>query len=364
MSVNDGSAASRQFTANPPFVLSKMMSKMVGADSGRPKGTYYIVIACAAVVIYGGFYLLGRNPGWTSGSPRNVTLIVLAVVLFCLPYLRFRRRRIRICVTSEGLTVDRRRGVVFAFSEARLGLWAWSQKITGTALHLRCGPHRFVVGGRDHRPAAGARLDESPQSYVDAWLWAADFDQLLAAIRNRGALAVPQPTAGERTRALLFPNIEAIQQMSGFALGAQQRVARSTQQPCLAIELDQDQIRVIDVNSDAPVAAASLAQVTATPETYRCSRLKFGPSYKQPPPSPVLVLGLAGMQPLTIGCHEYRGFTGLAPDFRFRFSWSGHTPDRVNEPAQYSVSAGDWLLLVERFGLAQRLEDGTNPAKG
>jgi hypothetical protein len=72
---------------------------------------------------------------------------------------------------------------------------------------------------------------------------------------------------GERTRCLLFPNLELMHQMSVWAFGAKRRRKRSTSQPLLAVDVGADAIRVID-------------------------------------------------------------------------------------PADYSVAAGDWLVLVEKFGLA------------
>jgi hypothetical protein len=49
----------------------------------------------------------------------------------------------------------------------------------GTALHLRSGRHRFVLGGQNHRVPAGVRLDAKSLWNVDAWTPAQDFDALL-----------------------------------------------------------------------------------------------------------------------------------------------------------------------------------------
>jgi hypothetical protein len=40
----------------------------------------------------------------------------------------------------------------------------------------------------------------------------------------------------------------------------------------------------------------------------------------------------------------------------FRFSWRENVA-RPNERPAYVVSAGDWLMLVERFGLAAHLKE-------
>ena len=361
MSVNDESTASRQFMAHPPFPLSKVMSKMI-AENGRPKGIYFVWFGSLMAVVFGGVYFLEHAPaGWTHGS--SATVVVIALVVGVLVYVGwYNTREILICVSSEGLTVNLRRGDVFSFSDAKLGLWAYGgkTKTMGTALHLRSGPHRFVLGGRDHRTGVGTRLDEPPAGYVDAWLWAADFDELLTMVSRPSGLDVHRPAPGEPTRVLLFPNTELRQQMSVWAYGAQRRLEVSARQPRLAIDVGKDAIRVIDPNSNALIATAPPAQVTATPETYRCRRFGFGLPYKNPPPSPVLVVRLPDSQPMTIGCHE----TSLALAFAPRFSWRGKVPDRVNEPADYSVSAGDWLMLVEKFGLAPYVEDWTHRARG
>jgi hypothetical protein len=337
-----------------------MMSGAI-TEEGRPNGRYFVGFALATAVIFGGIFLFDRAPaGWKHGPVAAVAAIIL--VIGALGYLGwYATREIVISVASDGLTVNTRRGDVFSFGDATLGLWAYGSttKTMGTALHLRSGPHHFVLGGRDHRIAAGARLDEPPAGYVDAWLWASDFDELLTMVSRRSRLDAHRPASGELTRCLLFPNLELEQQMSVWAYGAKHRLWRSASQTCLAIDVSADAIRVINPNSNAPIATAERAQVTATPETYICRRFGLGLPYKNPSPSPVLVVHLPGRQPLTIGCHERR-----LPDFAPRFSWRGKVPDRVNAPAAYSVAAGDWLMLVEEFGLAPYLEDKVNRASG
>lgn len=61
------------------------------------------------------------------------------------------------------------------------------------------------------------------------------------------------------------------------------------------------------------------------------------------PPTPVLVVCVAGVEPMPIECQHY------TIGFASRLAWRGRVPDRVNRPADYSVAAGDWLLLVEDF---------------
>jgi hypothetical protein len=55
------------------------------------------------------------------------------------------------------------------------------------------------------------------------------------------------------------------------------------------------------------------------------------------------------VEPLTIGCLDLVGL-------EFKFSWRVDVP-RPNERPAYEVSGGDWLALVEKFGLTPQLED-------
>src|SRR5262245_5512356 len=124
----------------------------------------------------------------------------------------------------------------------------------GTALHLRCGTRRFVLGGRDHRISAGTRLDEPPEGYVDAWMWAAEFDELLTMVGRRSGLDVRRPAPGDPIRCLLFPNRLLVHQMGMWAIRAKQRLLRSSQ-PSLAIDVGADAISVIDPNTNALIAS-------------------------------------------------------------------------------------------------------------
>jgi hypothetical protein len=89
--------------------------------------------------------------------------------------------KVSIRVIGDGLEVTRGRGrgQVFPLSGATLGPWATSGTLMGTALHLRNGRHRFVLGGQNHRVPMGVRLDAKPLWNVNAWMPAQDFDALL-----------------------------------------------------------------------------------------------------------------------------------------------------------------------------------------
>jgi hypothetical protein len=123
------------------------------------------------------------------------------------------RRKVIIGVTSDGLTVNQRTSGVFSFVDGKLGPWV----NMGLALHLQCGSHRFVLGGRDRRIAPATRLDAPPVQAVDAWLWVSEFDELLAMGGRRSGVDVRGPALGEPTRCLLFPNPYLAEQMGLFS---------------------------------------------------------------------------------------------------------------------------------------------------
>jgi hypothetical protein len=101
-----------------------------------------------------------------------------AVRTFFSPKVTIRRVGDEVEVTRGGRTRS------FPVASARLGPWATSQFTAGSALHLRNGRHRFVVGGQSHRPPAGTRPDVNSVWSVNAYMPAADFDALLAIVRR------------------------------------------------------------------------------------------------------------------------------------------------------------------------------------
>jgi hypothetical protein len=260
--------------------------------------------------------------------------------------------KILIDVTRDALTVSKRPGDVYPFSDTKLGVWGVSGGMTmGTALHLHCGPRRFILGGRDFRVAAGTRLEAPDAGYglpvdVDAWVAATDFGEILTmggCQSNQSGSAARPPAPGEPIRCLLFPSPLLIQQMGPFAMRRKQQLLQSVNQPRLAIDVGADDIRVVDPNSNALIASARVAQVTATPETYR---YRFGSALFGSPDqilgrvfeqsmasslstTPVMVVCVPGAQPLCIGCRDAVG--GLDQ----RFSWPGNVRQRVNDPPTF-----------------------------
>jgi hypothetical protein len=104
--------------------------------------------------------------------------------------IRANRKPVVICVTADGLTVDRRPNDVFSFGDAQLGTWSRRYAPPSAALHLRCGGDRFVLG-RSERSAlsfpAGSLPEAPPVGWTqpDAAMSPSDFDELIAVVVRR-----------------------------------------------------------------------------------------------------------------------------------------------------------------------------------
>ena len=294
MNVNGIPAASRQFVAQPPFWGSKVASKTTPAWQNNPVKSYAIMVVgvLAFSVVLGGLYLGMQSLSvvgaeWMQYFDGRAFQYLLVALLFAgvdAWYWWSRREKIIISVTSDGLTVNKRPGDVYSFSGAKLGTWGQTGGATmGTALHLQCGQHRFILGGRDRRVASGTRLEAPDAGYglpvdVDAWLSAADFEEILTMVGRRSGLDIRPPAPGEPTRCLLFPNSLLIQEMGAFAVRKKREFLESASQPRLAIDVGPDGIRVIDPNTNALIASVSPAHVSATPVIYRPTQRHWFPN--------------------------------------------------------------------------------------
>jgi hypothetical protein len=352
MSVNNESAASRQFVASSVAYSSKWTKGTKYFQAGY--AVFFVAfVFFALLMVFGpawGVHLRFPHIGAAVGYGVLVGMFVVGVVWAAYLFWRSRRKYL-IAVTGDGLTVDRRPGDVYSFADAQLGLWV----NMGVALHLHCGRHRFVLGGRDRRVGPATPLDAPPTPLVDAWLSESDFDELLS-LGGRSAARGPAP--GEPTRCLLFPNPLLIQRMGPFAFRKEHRLMQSLWQPQLFLDVNTGALRVIDPNSNAVTASASLSHVTATPSTYHLATRRWFPSAENLASDaagqyfstmPAMAVGVPGMQPLTIGCRDFRGL-------KRRFAWSDNVPVHNETPA-YAVSAADWLTLIQELSLAPYLRD-------
>ena len=373
VNINEGPAGARQFVAQPPFWGSKVASITTPAWKNNTGRSYLIMVVAvlAFSAVLGGLFIgmqsLVEDGGeWIQRASMYGFQGGLLLLLFGGVYAWTwwsRRGKIVISVTSDGLTVNKRQGDVYSFTDAKLGTWGVTGGATmGTALHLQCGPRRFVLGGRDRRVAAGTRLEAPDAGYglpvdVDAWLPASDFEEVLTMVGCHAGLDVRRPALGESTRCLLFPNPLLIQEMGAFAVRKKREFLQSANQPRLAIDVGADAIRVIDPNSNALIASTSPAQVTATPVIYRPSSMHLFPSLGHLMSDAATTywsttlgmhVSVPGLPPLTIGCQD--SDSGLD----HRFSWAGNVPTE-DARAEYVVTGADWLTLVEKFGLAPHL---------
>lgn len=313
---SDHTAGSRRFVVTTPRMQTWLLICIYGFWAGLV-AVFALMFAVPSALAL----------GW-------VALIVLAIGLTLFGVLGFRRwgwsKKITICVTSDRLTVDKKPGEVFSFKDAKLGLFTDGQDMmmSGTALHLQSGTHRLVLGGRDHRLGTTTPLQAPPTGRVDGWLPAADFDEVLTMVARRSGLDVRGPAPGGPVRCLLYPPLKPMGPFGSLR-------GNQTPQPRLAIEVGPDAIRVIDPNTNALVASASRAQVTATAANY-----KFVDP-EQTHKLPVLIVRVPGLQPLTIQC---------------RHPWRGEVLKEQKAP-EFRVSVADSRALVEQFGLAAKLKD-------
>jgi hypothetical protein len=380
MSISNEPTGSRRFEAHRPFFGSKYASITTTAWKTKPVRSYLIMLVAilAFCVVFGtlftalqGYFIqdLGASRSDAKLVKRFLTYGLIALVFGAGgAWYKWSQRspqgRILIDVTRDALTVSKRPGDVYPFSDAKLGTWGITGGQTmGTTLHLHCGQRRFILGGRDYRVAPGTRLEAPDAGYglpidVDAWVTDTEFGEILTISGRQSTpsgLDARPLAAAAPTRCLLFPSPMLIQHMGSFAFRKRQQLLDSVNQPRLAIDMAADGIRVVDPNSNTLLASAQLAQVTATPETYQYGRGWSGYGWEQMmarslSTTPVLVLGIPGAQPLTIGCRDTIGGLDL------RFTWPNDVRQRVNDPPDFGCSGADFLLLVEKFGLAPYLQ--------
>jgi hypothetical protein len=353
MSASDESVAAREFVASSE-AYTPGWEKLTDSRAAKYWWAGFVGIIVVVVVAQ-------QGPAWGLhlplphvdptvglyaffGATMAFTVAVGGYLLWCS------RRKFLITATSKGITIDRRRKEFYSFDEAHLGLWATK----GVALHLSCGRRSFLLGGRDRRIDPTTPLDASPVQLVDAWLPDSDFDELLALnVRWRPAVA-----RGEETRCLLYPNPLLIQSMGPFAVVKKQRLMHSLAQPRLFVDVGDDEIRVIDAQTNSVNAAGPPSQVTATVATYQLGGEHAFPTLQNVASDaagqylstmPVITIRVPGGQPLAIGCRDFT-------DLKLRFSWQGGVPVS-NDPPPYVVSATDWLTLTKKCGLSKYVKD-------
>lgn len=334
--------------------------------------SYTYRFIAAGMALLGAFQGLAVLFGAVVGSD-TVILVGGSVVFFGFlvcgfpAYAAFQRRinregPIHIRVSGDSLSLDDKPRTTFPLSTARIGRWipeGCSGLTKGTALHLRCERRTFVLGGRDHRSAP----DETPPvARVDAWMWAAEFDELLAVADRACRGEARGPESGQPTRCLLVPNPMRSVSSSPFGLFKNTvtalKLSANPPQPSAAIDLSEGAISVVDLGSDLKrdtvTASAPVAQVTVTAAQCTRSIPRAGTQN-----TPVLNVQIANSPPLRIGCPDLarppQATWGGGAKLTSRFSWRGGVPQE-KEPG-FVVSEPDWLQLVETFGLIADLQD-------
>ncbi|MGE0214474.1 hypothetical protein [Mycolicibacterium sp.] len=365
--------SARQFVAQPPFWGSKVASWTTPAWRENPLRAWALtalgIFACTGVVwviFFGMRALTEDGPEWVQQSAMYGLQFGLLLLLVGGVYFWTRRsqsREIVLSVTTEGLTVNTRPGEVYPLRDATLGTWGETGGATmGVALHLQCGTKRFILGGRDRRAGSGTRLDAPDAGYglpidIDAWLPAAEFDEILALVAGPSGLDVRTPSPDDPIRCLLFPNSLKLQEL-GSSLRKQRQFLAQQRHPRRALVVSPTRIQLIDPTTDTLLASVSPVHVSAQPVDFRPPQQNhWFPSVggivsdaatNHWSRSPGLRVTIPGMAALTIGCRD----TVMGLDYRF--SWPADVPVEQAR-ADYEVSGTDWQTLVETFGLTQHL---------
>lgn len=324
----------------------------------------------------------GIDPVVARLGPLLPGVVIVGGALGVVGYFSFRQfksvpqlRVIEIGVASDVLTVDERPGMAYRLRGATLGTWSMGGMTGGTALHLQSGTYRFVLGGRDYRPAYQTRLDAPHVREVDAWVSASDFSEILQIAGLGDREDVPAP--GSPTRCLLYSNLFLFQKDGFMAQHRIQEYYEASGPPLLAIDIGAEAMWVTDLNGNAFIGSSWRDQVTVIPTTYKPPwtsvyegtpflNSAWGTHNSNYSVAPQMIVSAPSMPPLNIVCVEANsssrqiGFKALGAMAGFgsvrRFEWRG-AEQVVREPAEYSVSAADWLTLVGAFGLSEYLID-------
>jgi hypothetical protein len=183
----------------------------------------------------------------------GAVLIPAVVLLFGFLVHAYTTKSLLIDVGRDAIALDGGRRGVFPLAGVRAGVWPLARYdvLAGTVLHLSAGADRFLLGGRDHRPLPGLRLDAPPASIVDGTVTAAQLDVLLAAV------------------------------------------------PALAVDLEPGGVRVFDAATGAALAAAPRGRVKATPAKHTYPGRG---GYTMP----MLVLEVPELEAVTVGIPDLR----------------------------------------------------------
>ena len=134
-------------------------------------------VSAMLAVHIGRSYAAARNP---SSYITCVAAIFVGIVLA----VGFWPRKIAVDVAYDRLTVNEYHTAVFPLASAQLGMWMtpYYGTVQGTALHLHEGSKSYIIGGQDHRVESEWHLDAPVVQSANAYMPAAQFAALLAAV--------------------------------------------------------------------------------------------------------------------------------------------------------------------------------------
>jgi hypothetical protein len=363
-------AASRRFWAQSSSRATSTPAP--GQGKGVNRNVVY-GLAAVGVLVAALVMLVIANPAFAGFGQMLVGIVVLGSVFGVVGFFSWKktmqaypkRRSTVIGVTRHALTVDERPGTAYPFRGATLGTWGmWGGISLGAALHLQSGAHRFVLGGRDYRPANGTRLDAANvpnEADVDAWVSESDFGEILEIAGLRHLQDATPPAPGSPIRCLLYLNHFRYQKDGILAQYKTQQYLAASSQPVLAIDIGAETVWAIDPNRNAFIGSSWRTDVTAIPTTYEPSFWSMYNRHRNLSIAPQMVVSGPSIPPLAIACTEGRSSYSQFGSMLWgasvrRFDWRGGA-QVVREPAEYSVSAADWLALVGAFGLNEYLAD-------
>jgi hypothetical protein len=343
MTLSDPAGTSREFVASREAFST---SWIAGTKVWQVAYTVFFFAFVGFIVLV----MAGPSFGVHVKVPHNGGVIMLGalgvmtvVVAIGGAYVYWRSRHKYVLTVSGDTITVQPRGEVYSLADAPLGIWPGF----GVALHLRSANHRFVLGGHGRSIAPSTPLDAESIQLVDARLPASDFDELL---RLGGRAAARGPAPGEPTRCVLFGNSASMAGMGPLAFRKKQRLVETLDQSQLFIDVDNSSIRVVAPDSHAVNGSATISQSAATPAIYERPPDESGHIST----APAMSLRIPGLPPLTLTSHHLREGPG-------RFSWSGNV-HTTYDPPTYTVSAADFLTLVEKFDLPANIGGAAKPS--
>jgi hypothetical protein len=356
MSVHDAPPPTdaRHYAAHPPIAGSQMASvsrPMWGVSTlASQRLTVWMLVVYGAVMGLGIVWAFANAAFPHQPSSVGLILITCGLLLFTAVAVFWHKRpktRILLTVNEHGLAISTRPDDVYRFEDAKLGTWRMADGTPmGTALHLRWGARRLVLGGRD-RSAEASEVPDVGYALpvdVDAWLPAAEFEEILGiAARRRRPVGVQ-----DAAPITLRWNPLRTQMMGLSTAESIREYQHACTTPRLTMDVHGGGFRMTDAVTGATVTTVVRAQFVATPATYRpmarrLHTLNSGVDYSSTMPG--IHLALPGLT-FVVGVWDQE----MGPDLRFRWMPAIATLATCTD---YVVSGTDWMRLVTLCGLDQ-----------